>query len=336
MSDYPEAEAIKKLVGEASTILIIQADNPDGDSLGSALALEQILGDMGKQPVLYCAVTIPTYLRYLSGWDRVQTELPSKFDLSIIVDCSSLSLLESLDKANQLGRLSKVPCLILDHHQVKSDIPFASLSCNHKAVATGELIYELATQLKWEMNLGAKEMIASSILSDSLGLMTEATTARSISIIAELVADGVKLTEIDDARRELMRKSPEILAYKGRLLQRIEYFDDNKIATITIPWAEIEKYSHTYNPSMLVIDDMRMSEQTDVAIAFKQYPDGRITAKIRANYGKPIAAKLAQHFGGNGHDYASGFKIDAKAHKDFNDIKNDCIAEASQLLAKIR
>src|ERR1039458_5513962 len=80
---YPEAAKIKELVDTASKIIIIQADNPDADSLGSALALEHILGDLGKEPLLYSAVDMPGYLRYMSGWDRVSKDLPPKFDLSI-------------------------------------------------------------------------------------------------------------------------------------------------------------------------------------------------------------------------------------------------------------
>ena len=67
---YPEAEKIQGILADAQRVVILQADNPDGDSLGSALALEQILGDMGKEPILYCGVDIPQYLRYLPGWDR--------------------------------------------------------------------------------------------------------------------------------------------------------------------------------------------------------------------------------------------------------------------------
>src|SRR3989344_3943170 len=151
-------------------------------------------------------------------------------------------------------------------------------------------------------------MLSISILSDSLGLISEGTWARSIHIIAELVDNGVKLAELENARREMMRKSIELIRYKGKLLERIEYYADNRIATVTIPWAEIEKYSHAYNPSMLVIDDMRLTEGTDVAIAFKTYKDGKVTAKIRCNYDRNIAGDLAAHFGGGGHPYAAGFK----------------------------
>lgn len=328
------SDDIKKLINDAKTIVIMQADNPDGDSLASSLALEQILHDMGKDPHLYCGIGIASYLKYLPGWDRVSSELPKQFDLSIIVDCSSKTLFETADRSGQLAWVAAKPCIVIDHHDVKPTIDFASVIYNQtKAVSTGEVIYELAKELGWPLNINAMNMIAISILSDSLGLMTEATTARSIHIIAELVESGVNLAELDSARRELMRKSIEIVRYKGELLQRIEYHDNDRVATITIPWKEIEKYSNAYNPSMLVLDDMRLSEGTDIAIAFKEYKDKKITAKIRANFGKGIADKLAGHFGGGGHPYASGFKI--MQPKPLSEVKKECIEVASELLSNL-
>jgi nanoRNase/pAp phosphatase (c-di-AMP/oligoRNAs hydrolase) len=168
-------------------------------------------------------------------------------------------------------------------------------------------------------------------MADSLGLTTPATSARSIHIIAELVEGGVNLPELENKRRDMMRKSPELTRYKGELLQRIEYFSDDRVATVTIPWEEIQEYSPHYNPSMLVLEDMRLTTNARVAIAFKLYSDGHITAKIRANYGSPIAGKLAEHFGGGGHSYSSGFKIDLKG-RPFNEVKSECTQYATQLL----
>lgn len=332
---YSEAQDIQKLINDAERIVIIQADNPDGDSLGSALALEQILGDMGKKTYMYCGAAIPSYLTYLQGWDRVFSELPSHFDLSIIVDTSAESLLENIQKAGQKGWLAAKPSIVIDHHQTEATITFANVMCNHPAVATGEIIYELAQQLNWQLNHQAKIMIATAILSDSLGLTTSATTGRSIHIIGELVDGGLNISELDNARREMMRKSPELVKYKGELLQRIEYHNSNKVAVVTIPWQEIQTYSPQYNPSMLVLDDMRLTIGTQIAISFKLYNDGHITAKIRANYGSPIAGKLAEHFGGGGHSYASGFKLSLNG-RPFNEIKSECISVASDLLNNLK
>jgi phosphoesterase RecJ-like protein len=328
---YTESKQIKEILEEAQNIVILQADNPDGDSLASALALEQILGDMGKEPYLYCGIDMPSYLHHLKGWDRVNKELPHQFDASIIVDTSSDGLFESLKKSDQRKWIANKPCIVLDHHPVEDGIPYATVMCNKPVVATGELIYELAQQLNWPLNLTAKEMLATSIMSDSLGLVSEGTGARSIAIISELVEGGVSLAKAEAARRQLMRKSPELNAYKGKLLQRIKYQD--RIATVIIPWEEIQKYSPLYNPSMLVIDDMRMTEDIDVAIAFKVYRDGKITGKIRTNFGKGIANDLAGHFGGGGHRYASGFKL--TDGRPINQVESESIELASQLLDKL-
>jgi len=330
MERYDETAGIQKLIGGAHHIVILQADNPDGDSLGSALALEHILADLGKEPYLYCGVDVPSYLTYLEGWDRVSKDLPKQFDLSIIVDTSAASLFETLNTSTQKNWLHGKPCIVLDHHAVEATIPYATIICNQPVVATGELIYELAQQLDWPLNLTAKQMIATAIMSDSLGLITEATSARSIHIIGELVEGGVSLATLEHARRLLMRKSPELVKYKGELLQRIEYHAHNRIATVWIPWREIEQYSPQYNPSMLVIDDMRMTTGVEVAISFKIYKDGKVTGKIRCNQGAPIAGDLAKHFGGGGHVYASGFKI--QDGRPFNEIKSECIQFATELL----
>jgi len=328
---YEQADEIAMIIGEAKHIVIIQGNNPDGDSLASSLALEQILHDQGKQPHMYCGMGIPAHLKYLPGWDRVERDIPQAFDASIIVDCSAKTLLESAQKSGQLAWVASKPCVILDHHDAPNTIDFADVVLNRTdAVSTGEVIYELAQQLNWKIAPNALDMIAVSILADSLGLMSQATSPRSIRIIAELVEKGVDLPAIDNARRELMRKSVDLVRYKAQLLQRIEYSPDNLVATITIPWNEIEQYSNQYNPSMLVIDDMRLTEGVAVAIAFKEYRDKKVTGKIRANYGNPIAGQLAEHFGGGGHPYAAGFKV--LDGRPLTEIKAECLKIATQLL----
>jgi bifunctional oligoribonuclease and PAP phosphatase NrnA len=327
---YPEAEKIREILAGAQRIVVVQADNPDGDSIGSALALEHILEDMGKKTYLYCGVDIPSYLTYLAGWDRISKDMPSNFDASIIVDTSADSLLEKLTDTKQKGALKTRPLIVIDHHATEATIDYATVMCNKPVVATGEVLYELAKQLDWPLNQGAKEMIAISIMADSLGLVTDATSARSIHIIAELVESGVSLANLEHARRQLMRKSPELTHYKGRLLQRVEYYADNRVAVVSIPWEEIEEYSPSYNPSMLVMEDMRMTSDTQIAISFKIYKDGKVTAKIRCNQDAPIGGKLAEHFGGGGHVYASGFKI--QDGKPFNEVKSECIQFATELL----
>ena len=325
-----ELSELRKAIDNASKIVIVQADNPDADSLASALALEHILSELKKNVYLYCGVDIPSYLRYIPGSDRVDSQLPKQFDLSVIVDTSSDSLLEQLDKTGSKGWLAAKPCVIIDHHATEPTIKFANIIINRRAVAAAEVIYEIATRLEWPLNQQAKELLAVGIMSDSLGLTSESTTARSIHIIAELVEGGVAMAELESARRESTRREPELVPYKGRLLERVEFLDNGRIAAITIPQEELDKYSPLYNPPMLVIDDMRLARGTDLAVAFKTYRDGKITAKIRCNFGIGIADKLAEHFGGGGHPYAAGFKL--QDGRDFNQLKFEFIEVASRLL----
>ena len=330
MTNIPEVQQISEIIARSKTILVVQADNPDADSLASALALEHILGDLGKNVHLYCGVDLPSYLHYLPGSDRVSTELPSQFDASIIVDTSSNSLLEQLERRGQKGWIASKPVIVIDHHATQATIGFAKVICNYPAVSSTEIIYELSKQSGWPLSQEAKNLIAIGILSDSLGLMSSSTSARSIHIIAELVEAGVDLPEIDNARRETLKRDSELIHYKGRLLQRVEFYADERLAIVVIPWEDIERYSPLYNPSMLVLDDMRLAKNTHVAIAFKLYKDGKVTAKIRCNWGHAIADKLAEHFGGGGHPYAAGFKI--TNGRTFEDIKNETIKVASNLL----
>lgn len=307
--NYPASVAIGNIIDAAQHIVIIQADNPDADSMASALALEQILSEQGKQVTLYCGVDITHYLRYIPGWDRVINEIPSQFDAAILVDCSSLLLLEQLEKTNQISALRTRPFIIIDHHDVKNDVTInATEIVDTDSVATSEVLYLLGQDLGWTIDQTAANLMATSILADSLGLTTDTTTARSIRVLSELVEKGAKLSEIDALRRAQSAKPIDIVTYKGQLLQRIEYFCDNQLAIVTIPWEEIEKYSPIYNPSVLALEELRMTEGVKLSIALKLYPDGKITGKLRCNYGARIAGQVAEHFGGGGHPGASGFK----------------------------
>lgn len=323
-------DKFNELIKNANTVVIVQADNPDGDSLSSSLALEAILADMGKTPIMYCGVDVPTYLRHIKGWDRIVHELPKQFDLSIIVDTSSISLLESIVKNGEINWLKTRPCIILDHHATEATIDFATLVINQPAASTGELIFTISTQNKWNINQDCAEFLATSILFDTLGLTTESVASKTLLVMSRLLEKGVSLAKLEERRRLSNKKSLALVKYKAKLLDRIDLSVDDRIATVDIPWSEIERYSHEYNPSMLVMDEMRMITTVMVAIAFKSYPDGKVTAKIRSNLGIKIADKLAEHFGGGGHGYAAGFKVNNS--KTLQQIKLECIEKAKELL----
>lgn len=294
---------------DAKHIVVVQAENPDGDSLGSSLALEELLSDAGKEVTLYCAIDIPKYMQYIQGWDRVVKDWPKKADMAIIVDTSSKALLvKAMSIAGVKHFFESHPTVVVDHHQSEGDLPFDTIDViNPKAVATGEILYNLAKEAGWVINPQAAENLFISIQADSLGLTTQNTSADSYHVAADLVTLGAVPSTIEGRRREYMKKPADILAYKGRLIERVEYHLDGKLATVHIPWAEIEEFSDRYNPSVLVLDEMRLVDTVQIAVAIKTYPDGKLTGKIRANL--PIGNTVAGFFGGGGHEYASGFKI---------------------------
>jgi phosphoesterase RecJ-like protein len=299
----------KRLIEDAKKVVVVQAENPDGDSLGSALALEEILGDLGKEVSLYCPVEIPKYMRYIKGWDRVANEFDAKAELAIIVDTSADILLSKvLETPGVRHFLETKPVLVIDHHtDTTSTLSFDHTMLNQEAVATGEVIFNLAIESGWSINDQAAESLLAAILSDSLGLSTQNVSPDTYFVAGKLTELGAKASLIEERRREFMKKSPEILAYKGELISRIEYLIDGKLALIHIPWDEIESYSDQYNPSVLVLDEMRLVEGVELAIAIKTYPDGKLTGKLRSNI--PISGQVAGYFGGGGHVYASGFRV---------------------------
>lgn len=306
-------------IAGAKEIVVLLPEMVDGDSLGSALALEEILGDLGKKVSLYSFVDVPEYLHYAEGWSRVSKDLPNSFDLSIIVDCSSRPLMERTFNDPALrSQIEKRPCLIFDHHeevneadQIANFLPTAVLMNHPEYVSTSELLFEWAQQANYTISARAADAILIAILADSLGMTTRGTTSHTLRTAAALVDLGAHPNNIENRRREYMRKSPEILAYKGKLLQRVTYHADNQLALVHIPWDEIAQYSSQYNPSVLVLDEMRLVNNVRVAIALKSYKNGRVTGKIRVNNDAAVADRIAAYFGGGGHKYAAGFKIHA-------------------------
>jgi len=325
-------EKIKQLVDEAQKIVVVQADNPDADSLGSALALEHILGDLGKDVYLYCGVDMPTYLRYLSGWDRVLNEVPSQFDLSIIVDASTYTLFDQVEKAGKWGVLKNKPAIVLDHHAtVEKPLDFAAASIvDSQAASTGQVIFRLAGSCSWQVSAEAAEHLMTSILGDTQGLMNDLTKASTYRVMADLTELGADRPKLEEQRREYSKMAQVIYQYKGELITRTEFAADDKIAFVTVPQEEINQYSPLYNPAALIQFDMLQVQNVALSIVFKTYDDGHITAAIRANNGAPIAGKLAEHMDGGGHDYAAGFKVEGG--RPFNEVKSECIEYATELL----
>ena len=292
-------------IKDKNRICVIQAENPDGDSLGSALALGSILDD--KEISLYCPVDLPKYLRYFDGWSRVTSDFDFNADGYIIVDTAAEILLSKLleDPAVK-DSLEKKPVFVLDHHETEDDLDFPHERIIEILPSCCSLIFKIAKDQKIEINKTAADMIFNGLLSDTLGLTTASVQAEDFETAAELTRLGSNVSELEEHRKEFMKKSQRILDYKADLIKRIEYSLDGKLATVHIPWDDIQEYSDEYNPNVLILEEMRMVEGVEVAVAIKTYPDGKLTGKVRTSI--PVADKVAGYFGGGGHPYAAGFR----------------------------
>jgi len=323
MIDQSQITKFKELVGKAEHITVVQAENPDGDSLGSAIALEHILGGQDKKIELYCAVEIPKYMRYITGWDRVSDEFNPDTDLTIVVDASAKSLLEAAYKAFDF---TSVPSIIIDHHPTDED-PGADLVINQpEYTATSQLIFDIVRPFEWEINLEAAEAMLASIQADTLGLTSAKVGADALQVVTELhqIQPELRIATVEERRRALGKKDLDIIEYKGRLLQRIEYFFDNQLAVVVIPLEEIKQYSDKYNPSVLVLEELRNAKQVRLGVALKVYED-RITGKLREINNAQFCGEIAQEFGGGGHPFAAGFKIE---ETDVDKIKKQLVTVA--------
>lgn len=328
-------ETIRQRIDEAQRIVIIQPENPDADSLGTATALEEIFGDMGKHVTMFSAIDMPKYLHYISGWSRVTKDFDGKYDLAIIVDTAAEALLvKTLETPGVRHFFETRPVLVFDHHndEREDENDDASLSFPHefflddKAASTSEFVYQIAKELGWPVNKNAAESMLASILGDTLGLSTQSVTERTLETVLALMKLGAHTSDIEQKRREYMKKPADILEYKAELITRIEYYCEGRLALVHVPWEDIEKYSDRYNPSVLVLDEMRLVEGVDVAIAIKTYPDKKLTGKIRTNI--PVADKIAGYFGGGGHSYSAGYKL----YDDYDTVCSELITAVTTIL----
>ena len=309
-------------------ICVIQAENPDGDSLGSAVALDYLLD--GKDVSLYCPIDIPKYLHYFADWSRVTNEFDFKADGYIIVDTAATVLLSKLlDDTAIRNRLYSAPVFVIDHHETEDDIEFPHKSIIETRPACCELIFDIAQGCDIDVPKEAAEAIYQGIASDTLGFTSSSVTAHTFEVASELIKLGVNVGELEEKRREFMKKSPRILDYKADLIKRVEYSLDGALATVHIPWDDIQEYSDEYNPNVLILEELRLVEGVRVAVAIKTYPDGKVTGKIRCAGDAPIAEGIAAYFGGGGHPYAAGFRT---YDTNYDEVLKDLIKIVPELI----
>lgn len=298
-------QELNQLVTSASTILILQPDSPDGDSLGSGLGLEEILADLGKTVVMFSYKEPEPYLRTQEGWDRISQNFPkAAFDLTILVDTGSPALIKSTLE-HYYTELTRKPIVVIDHHTSRQDFGFKTIDIVEPAAAAAEIITRIAEQLDWIINPRAAAKLATAILSDSLNLTTPDTTAATLDAMATLVRSGTSLYDLYTLKRETSALTPDLMHLKGKLLKSIEFHADGRLAILEIDPDTVDRYKNSYEPYTLVINEMQWTKGVELAAVFKNYGT-KINVPLRSKAG--LAAPIAEKFGGGGHPNASAYK----------------------------
>ena len=306
MINPSHSQALNDLITSSQTILVMQPDNPDGDSLGSALALEEILGDLGKTVIVYSYNAPGEYLRMLEGWDRVTEQFPKHFDAAIIVDAGSPTMLTATFQHYGEQLVGK-PLAVIDHHTTREPFGDHVLDVVTPAAATGEMIVELAQTLDWPVNERCAAKLATAILSDSLNLTASYTTELTVLALAFCVRNGANLTELYRLKRETGALEQRNLKLKGALLSRVEFLCDGRLAWCTIPNEVAKKSKDDHNPTDLIIWDMMWTKEVEVAIVVKDYGT---KLKVALKSKGSMAGAIAEKIGGGGHASASGARLD--------------------------
>jgi phosphoesterase RecJ-like protein len=314
---------LKKLVEAAQTILILQPEKPDTDSLTSILALEQILGDINKEVILYCQDALPKYINYFEGADRVRDDFPKHFDLAILVDTGGpQQIARTLEKHG--SSLSKKPFAVIDHHANRSPLPFDVLEIiDTAATSTCETVVKLAEELGWKINQSAANLLIPGILADTRNFSIQATSPETLETVAKAMRWGGDIYKSHQDYWAASALTPDLLAFKGRLLGRMEIFCDGKIALVTVTPEELRTYAEAHDPADLVIYDLQNLQGVACAVVMRNY-DSALTGnkiKVSTRARMPVAAKTCEKFGGGGHDRAAGCQINdrpiAEAKQDF-------------------
>jgi phosphoesterase RecJ-like protein len=302
----PEIDALRDAVLASDTVLVLQPDSPDGDSLGTALGLEEILSDLGKTVFMYSYKEPEPYLHFLEGWDRVSQNLPKHFDLTILVDTGSPALIKSALEHHFTPLTSKL-FFIIDHHVRRQSFGFSAREIVEEAVSTSELVTRLALEYKWSINERAARSLASALLADSLGLTTSGTTAASVEALAELTRCGANLYELSTSRREAAAITTDLLHLKGKLLQSVEFHLEGRLAVAEITPDMVARYKDIAEPYTLILSDIQWTKGVELVAVFKNYGT-KINVPLRSTTG--AAGPVAEKLGGGGHPNAAAYRCD--------------------------
>lgn len=305
MTNDPIAQVVAALAA-ASTIAIAGHVGPDGDALGSMVALARTARAVGKDAVATFGepFVVPHQLRFLDTEVLVSVaDVTDELDLLVVVDCGDRERLGTAgvlaDRANTVA--------VIDHHVTNGG--FGDIAwVDSTAAATAEMVHTVITRLGWPIDTQTAEAIYAGIVTDTGRFQYSSTSPSTHTVAADLLEAGVAP---DTIGQRLYAESPfGYLKVAGAVLSRAQLDEELDLVWSTLTIQDLKDGGISYDQADGLIDLIRVAEEAQVAAMFRDLGDGRAKASLRSRGVVDVGA-IAVAFGGGGHRNAAGFTVQA-------------------------
>ena len=301
--------AAKKLIAASKRILVSGHLSPDGDSLGSMLALARLLRNAGYEAYATAdlnALGKPGFLEGVKDLIPVRKlKRQKRFDLFIAVDCASFERMPP--EVRPVAE--KLPKICIDHH-VTNDGSFADVSIvDSKASSTGEIIWRIARWNEWNLDTAIAEALWVAIVTDSGRFAYDSTNPGTMRAAGDLLKHGVRTALINDILYGTFPK--KAIELKRIAWRSLHIWKNRKVAEVTLTRDDFREVRGTKADAEDIIEIPRSVARNEIALFFYQIPDRtketRCSIRTRGNWDATV---LAGKFGGGGHVKAAGCTID--------------------------
>ncbi|MGI6449810.1 MAG: DHH family phosphoesterase [Desulfitobacteriia bacterium] len=305
MEKKTQNRSLKQLILELEKVpeaALFSHISPDGDCLGSMLALGMALESRQKKIAYYNAGPLPNNLRFLPGIELVNTTLPRELPETLIfIDCAEAERAYSSLKNHFQGR----KILNIDHH-ISNDHFGTYNWVDPQAAAAGEMVYKLIKKLGITITKEIAINLYSAIITDTGRFSFSNTTAKSFKIAAELVRTGIDLVAINNILFE--QKTLAQTKLLKTALCNLELLQGGTIAVIVLSRQDFAEAGAEENLSEGLVNYARNIENVEAAAILKEIDSQEIKVSFRSNSWLDVN-KIAAQFGGGGHVRASGCSI---------------------------
>lgn len=309
---------IAKKISLAENILLLTHENPDGDAIGSMMALFLALTrQLGKSAKAVCPSSIPRAFTFLPASNKIKQDfILGDHDLILILDCGDL---RRTGFSNRLKELSfyKKRIANIDHHP-KNDIHKIAKTnyIDYEASSTSELVYRLLKILKVDLDQDISTLLLCGLFTDTGAFMHPNTTCEVLKISAELMNHGARMRLITE--NIVNGKTVAELRLWGIALSHLRHNREFGIVSSIITQEDMKKCAASQGDLAGIVNLINTIPHTNVAILLSQTEPGKIRASLRTLKNHVDVSQLAQIFGGGGLKRASGFCLDGRIIADDN------------------